>query len=163
MRKNSSKQYFVSTTEITPAINGRYGLYAKRNGYNYSERELLKSGFELRTLTDEEVSTIVADQKAALERAMANRRAIELERRAKQVELCLAGNPIAIGEGNDLWSYVTDLTGNHLEAYTGCGKATAYIADGKIIAWHYGDERPANAPACDYVQLCEVSCAQLLF
>lgn len=163
MRKNSSKQYFVSTREITPAINGRYGLYAKRNGYNYSERELLKSGFELRTLTDEEVSTIVAEQKAALEQARANYRAIELERRAKQVELCLAGYPIAIGEGNDLWFHVTDLTGNHLEAYTGCGKATAYIADGKIIAWHYGEEHPANAPACDYVQLCEVSCAQLLF
>lgn len=163
MRRNLSKQYFVSTTEITPAINGRYGLYAKRNGYNYSERELLKAGFELRTLTDEEVSTIAAEQKAALEQARANRQAIELERRAKQVELCLADEPIAIGKGNDLLSHVTDLTGNHLEAYAGCGKATAYITDGKIIAWHYGNERPANAPACDYVQLCEVSCSQLLF
>ena len=161
--KNTSKQYFVSTSEITPAIKGRYGVYAQRNGLNYSERELRKLGFELRTLTQEEANATIDEMKVAREQARANRRAIELERRATQVELCLAGEPIAIGEGNDLWLHVTNLTGNHREAYTGCGKATAYITDSKIIAWHYGDERPANAPACDYVQLCEVSCSQILF
>lgn len=163
MRKITSKQYFVSATEIIAAINGRYGLYAKRSGYNYSEKELLKLGFELRTLTQEEVASIQEEQKAFLAQARANRRAIELERRANQVKLCLAGEPIAIGEGNALWMHITDLVGNHLEVYTGCGKATAYIRNGHIIAWHYGTERPANAPECDYVQLCEVSCSQLLF
>ena len=103
------------------------------------------------------------NQKALEAQAEANRRAIEIERRAKQVDLCLASEPIVIGEGNNLWLHVTDLVGGHLEAYTGCGLATAYIADGKIIAWHYGNERPSNAPACDYVQLCEVSCTQMLF
>lgn len=163
MRKNTSKQYFISKTTILPAINGRYGLYAKINGYNYSEKNLTKIGYELRTLTSDEVNNIMAEQKALAAQAKANSRAIEIDRRAKQVELCLAAEPLAIGEGNNLWLHITDLVGGHREAYTGCGLATAYIADGKIIAWHYGIERPANAPACDYVQFCEVSCAQMLF
>lgn len=163
MRKNTSKQYFVSATNILPAINGRYGIYAKINGYNYSEKNLTEMGYELRSLTADEVNNIMAAQKALVAQAEANRRAIEIERRAKQVELCLSDEPLAIGEGNTLWLHITDLAGGHLEAYAGCGLATAYIADGKIIAWHYGDEHPANAPACDYVQLCEVSCSQILF
>lgn len=163
MKKNTSKQYFVSRTEIHAAINGHYGLYARIDGYNYSEKKLTKWGYELRSLTDDEVNSIMAEQKAIEAQAEANRRAIEVERRAKQVDLCLASEPLEIGEGNNLWLHVTDLVGGHLEAYTGCGLATAYIADGKIIAWHYGNERPANAPVCDYVQLCEVSCTQMLF
>ena len=163
MRKSASKQYFVSKTSIIPAINGRYGLYGKLNRFNYSEKDFAKMGYELRSLTDDEVNDVMAAQKAFAAKAKANSRALELEVRAKQVEICLASEPLAIGEGNNLWLHITDLEGGHREAYSGCGLATAYIADGKIIAWHYGNERPANAPVCDYVQLCEVSCSQILF
>lgn len=163
MKKNTSKQYFVSATETTPVIAGRYGAYARINGYNYSEKQMIKWGFEVRTLTTDEVNAIMAEQKARLADIKANEEAMEMARRAKQVELCLAGEPLAIGEGNQYWTAITKLEANHLEAYTGCGSATAYITDGKIIAWHYGNRRPANAPECDYAQQCEVSCTEILF
>lgn len=165
MKRNTSNQYFVSASlmDIMPAINGRYGLYARSGRVNWSAKKLFERGYELRTLTDAEVKTMMTEARARIEENERKAREAELARRAMQVELCLAGEPLKIGEGNHLWRAITHLTGKHLDAYVGCGKATAYIVDNEIIAWHYGDERPANAPKCDYVQLCEVSCAELLF
>lgn len=155
--------YFVSNSEMIIAINGRYGFYAKLRGYNFSEKAMRKMGYELRNLTDAEVellrSQINERNKALKEEAHARM----LEAMATQVNICLADAPLAIGNGNDLWKHITTLEGAHRDVYTGCGLATAYIVNEHIIAWHYGNESPANAPECDYVQRCEVSCGQMLF
>lgn len=145
-KKNTSKTYFVGTFETLAAINGRYGLYAKSGRVNLSEKYLLSHGYQLRELTDSEYNAVVAEQSQRIADLRKREREEEMAYRAKQIELCLASDPLIIGEGNALWRSVTSLEGGHLEAYTGCCDGTAYVSDGKIVAWHRGNEAPANAP-----------------
>lgn len=162
-KKNTSKTYFVGTFETLAAINGRYGLYAKSGRVNLSEKFLLSHGYELRELTDSEYNAVVAEQSQRIADLRKQEREQEMAFRAKQVELCLASAPLAIGEGNALWQSVTSLEGGHLEAYTGCCDGTAYVSDAKIIAWHRGNEAPVNAPKDATVIRVVLSGCQILY
>lgn len=157
--KNATKFYFVSANDIHTAVNGRYGFYARLNGFSYSEKAMSKLGYELRSLTRDEVDSITAEIESRLQRMRDQREAMENERRMKQVETCLSGEPLTLCEGKS----IVDLEGAHLDAYTGCGRAIAYINNGQLMAWHYGETVVANAPECDIVQPCEASCCQLIF
>ena len=50
-----------------------------------------------------------------------------------------------------------------IEAYGGCGKGTAYVIEGNVIAFHYGYEQPTNAPVnCEVIRV-ELSGTQICF
>lgn len=157
-----TRNFFVKGNQVVNIINGRYGKYANYYG-NSSEKKMLGYGFEIKALTDDEVSNLKAIGRQELEAQLAKEQAIKLANRAQQVEICLNSEPLTVGDGNNLWTSVTNIGGGMEEAYHGCGQITAYISEGKIIAFHYGFEQPINVPVGAQPIQCEVSCHQILF
>lgn len=167
----ATKQYFKRGNQITEVVNGRYGSYARFSPYglgmsNYSEKRMLEDGYEIVSLTKEEATAlneahrqeVDARNRAEYEQKMADR--------FDQVTTCLASAPIEIvsNEGGSRFvSAVANIKGGMEEAYHGCGKCTAYVKDGMVIAFHYGYDSPSNAPTdCNAVR-CECSCYQICF
>ncbi len=156
-----TKLYFKKKNQIVDLLKGRYGNYAKFFG-NSSEKKMQELGFEIVSLTREEVlnyNKLHTLEQEDIKKLAYNQK---MQERAEQVSICLKSEPLEIGDGNHLWGAITSITGDMQEAYHGCGKITAYLKDGKIIAFHYGYERPDNAPTCEAIK-CEVSGMQILF
>lgn len=158
-----TKRYFVNGNgENHLAISGRYGEYCKIKGINYSVKEMQKLGFEIQDLTSEQAKDLSEKFAAWKCEAAAAEHEHEMQERKRCVEICLNCDPLEIGEGNHLWNHITDISEEMGEAYHGCGKGTAYISDGKIIAFHYGYSHPDNAPEAEAIQV-EFSSYQILF
>lgn len=159
----NTKRYFVKNNgENYPAISGRFGDYCKRNGFNYSTKDMLAAGFEIQNLTTDQVKELNERYNAFQDRIKEEEHQREMQERERNVEICLNCEPLEIGEGNHLWTHITDITEGMKEAYHGCGKGTAYIKDGKIIAFHYGYDKPVNAPKAEFIYV-DFSCYQILF
>lgn len=158
-----TKNYFVNETgENYPVISGRYGAYCRQGRINYSEKEMAELGYKIESLTANQVAEYDAKYAAWQKEQREHFQRIEMEKREKDVDICLNSTPLEIGEGNDLWNHITNVSEEMGGAYHGCGKGTAYIRDGKIIAFHNGYNRPANAPEAEAIQV-EFSCYQILF
>lgn len=158
-----TKRYFVKKNgENYPVISGRFGDYCKKNGFNHSEKDMRELGFEIQELTVEQAKELNEKYAAWQSEMNAAAREREMQLRKQSVEICLNCEPLEIGEGNHLWNHITDISEEMGEAYHGCGKGTAYIKDGKIIAFHYGYDRPDNAPSAETKQV-EFSSFQILF
>jgi hypothetical protein len=138
--KMHTKQYFTreEPVAILPAFSGKWGPFAKvERGLNLSEKKLEERGYVLKYLTPEEAQSYYQRVNAQLD----EQRAMELLDRAAQVALCLTCPPVPIFDG------IAKLKGEPMrDAYHGCGKGTAYIQDGFVVAFHYGYARPENAP-----------------
>lgn len=158
-----TKRYFVNEYGKNHlVISGRYGSYCKINGCNFSEKEMQELGYEIQDLTADQ-ATELTEKFAAWQRKISiEARAREMEQRKLSVEICLKAEPLEIGEGNHLWQHITTISKQMEEAYHGCGRGTAYIKDGKIIAFHYGFEQPENAPVAKAICV-ELSAHQILY
>ena len=111
MKKVKKSLYFVSEFDILPATRGRYGFYYKGNfGGNLSQKWLVKDGYTLLELTEEEAE---AKYSAMKERIRKDRE----EQRDKNIQ-----------EAIEKWSYVNAHKGEILEKAKE-GKAT----DGDIL------------------------------
>lgn len=89
-----------------------------------------------------------------------------LRGRVEQVAAHLRGRPVPVVTWKGMPSctetlYRTDLA----EGYAGCGKGTAYVADGHVIAWHYGYRMPERwaAPGGAEAVRIMLSCTQIVF
>lgn len=154
------KTYFKRNNELVAILRGRYGRYANYCG-NTSEKKMGEMGFEIVSLTREDAEECHKLFKQEKEEIMCKGYEEEMKERANQINICLNSEPLEVGQGNALWGSITNITGSMKDAYKGCGKISAYIKDGKIIAYHYGHRQPDNAPDCECIQ-CEVSCFQIL-
>ncbi|MCT4602468.1 MAG: hypothetical protein N4A59_06165 [Marinifilum sp.] len=146
-----AKKQSNCTDIIRTAYNGPYGYYANSiySSLKKSEKKMQADGFKLVELTSEESEKL---RKLAQKRANRIARKIKenkLKERAEQISKCMQNEPLPIVSndgGAAEVSEIVNLTGSMLETYQGCGKGTAYVKDGKLIAWHYGYEKPENAP-----------------
>lgn len=160
-----TRKYFVNAYgKNAPVISGRYGDYCRLRGIAFSEKEMRKLGYEIQELTPEQalkLSEKYAVRQLELGKAEHER---DMQQRKQSVEICLNCQPLEIGQGNIIWEHITTISKEMLDAYHGCGKGTAYIREGKIIAFHYGYNQPENAPTEDaQVVRVEFSCLQILF
>lgn len=154
-----------STNLIYPVISGRYGNYAKTRFGNQSEKRMLQDGFSLIELSSKEANRIITLETKRSKRLQKEYQAKKLQDRANAIDICLTEKPLDILDndgGNPFVSYVVNLSGTKMiEAYSGCGKGTAYInEDNKLVAFHYGYEKPKNAPKLKSVRV-ELSCTQI--
>lgn len=168
-QKDSSNFEFIKE-----AINGRYGMYAQYYG-NRSVSSMAKDGFDLVTLTKEEAEKLFGLQKKRYNRDQKKLRAemeaqneCNLNERANQISKCLDSEPLEIevnNGGNPMVSCLSNITGRMIEVYQGLGKATAYVQNNKVIAFHYGHQKPKNAPSWQGVKShrVELSCTQICF
>jgi|GEM_PF-5442546 len=164
--------YFTRTdnneTTIKEAHNGRYGYYAKYLGYNSSEKSMRESGYDLVRLTKEEATQLLRAQSARIQAEKEEGRRLKLAARAEQVTISMAGEPFDIEPnigGSPFVERIANVPASLSEAYRGCGKGTAYIKDDKVIAFHYGYDKPANAPSENIAMPVQVefSCYQICF
>jgi hypothetical protein len=92
----------------------------------------------------------------------------DLKERYEQVDICLKAEPVQVIENEysniSPVTHVANLSNTDMiKAYKGCGKCTAYVKDGYLVAFHYGYERPDNRPKdCEAIRV-EASCTQLCF
>lgn len=126
---------------------------------------MAERGYSLETVTKEELKRmekLAATRSARIAKKTAE---YELTQRAEQVAICLAASPIAVRDndgGNPFVLEVVDLAGTPMiEAYHGCGKGTAYLRDGALVAFHYGHRQPTNIPAGTTAVRCELSGTQV--
>ncbi len=155
---------------VVNSINGRYGIYAKVNGINYSDKKMLEDGYEFRDASQEEIAELMSDWKnyhIELQKGFQHQK---LQDRQDQINVCLTCEPISItpneyyGNGLTPVTDVCNLSGTKMiEVYQGCGKGTAYIRENRLVAFHYGYEQPNNVPTdCNVVRV-EMSCTQVCF
>ena len=152
---------------ILNAKSGKYGRYARVNGINYSEKRMKELGYDLKAVTKDEISKINSDFRIFNIAVMEEDRQAKLSDRFKQVETCLDSDPVEIVKNEYATSpvaFVANLKDSGMiDAYHGCGKGTAYMKEGYVIAFHYGYEKPENAPTdCESAKV-ELSCAQVCF
>ena len=147
----TSRQVFVKGLQVLTVFSGKYGIYAKINGINYSENKLIENGYELKVLSLEEIQEI--ENLKALEIRNAYDR--KIEERFNTIELCLKSAPIVFTECIDL------LNSSMIDAYSGSGKGTAYINGNKLLAFHYGYDQPSNVPQNCEVYRVQLSCHQI--
>jgi hypothetical protein len=92
----------------------------------------------------------------------------DMKERQEQVAICLKAAPVEIIENKyrdiSRVTHVANLSNTAMiDAYRGCGKCTAFVKDGNLIAFHYGYEKTDNAPKdCEAIRV-EASCTQLCF
>ena len=156
---------------ILPAIASRWGGYYTSGLYggraNYSEKAIAEFGYELAQVTKAEADRIKRLEVKRSARLEAKRVEAEMAKRERAVEVCLAADPLEVkanDEGNPLVQSVVDLAGTpFIEVYHGCGRGTAYVKAGKLIAYHYGHRQPVNAPTGEDVQAihCHLSGTQV--
>ena len=155
----SNKRNSSSIELIKEAISGKYGVYAKGiYGSNLSQKKLEQNGWELVKLNTDEANNLKSlerKRKARIEKDHYNQKISE---RAKQVDICISGEPLMIenNEGeNPFVSLVVNLSNTHMiDAYHGCGKGTAYVNEsGQLVAFHYGYDKPSNAPKLKSIQV----------
>lgn len=158
MRKSN---YFQKANYLVSAKNGKYGYYTTINGINYSEKALSNKGYTFVTLTRDEAQIIENLHYAEKESESDFIYEQKMLDRTNQIKECLKSNPLPIEmiEGNRC-ATVT-LTDTFLSHYDGCGKGTAYVVDGFVVAWHYGYEAPMvlNAKSVQVM----LSCSQICF
>lgn len=155
---------------VFQAHHGSYGYYAQSTYIKKSKKRMEKEGFILVEEQDERVSklnSLSRKRKARLEKIWKEKK---LKERAIQIELCLKTAAIPIQEneyfGNGLTPVksVVNLAGTSMiEAYTGCGKGTAYVRKNKLVAFHYGYDQPSNAPLNTEIHKVELSSTQICF
>lgn len=113
MKKVKKSLYFVSESDILPAISGRYGLYAKnRFGGNLSQKCLEKEGYTLKELTKEEAAAKYAAVKEMLRKGEEELRRAREEYKQRQIQAAI-----------EKWSYVKSHKSEILEKAKK-GKAT---------------------------------------
>lgn len=161
----------TQTDIVRTAYPSRWGGHFARSPYDsrtcYSAAAMRKKGFQLVELPKEEVDRIKKLQTKRIVRMEARTIAYNLEQRAEAVAKCLRAEPIPLQVnegGNPFVRQVVNLSGTPMiEAYTGCGSGTAYLQSGKLIAYHYGHQQPANAPKGEDIQVrrCELSGTQV--
>ena len=124
---------------------------------------MLNYGYHIEYLTDAEAAAESAKYNDYIKALNERERVQRLQYAADCVTKCLEAEPLNIGGGNHLFGHITHIVGGAQEAYHGCGEGLAYVKNGQIIAYHYGFERPNNAPSCDYVQSIILSCCEICF
>lgn len=163
---------FVSastTSYYQPVVSfkkGRYGIYAVLNGINRSEKFMVENGFEIKTISKDEASTLMQawNNKNAEQVRLAH--ATKMNEREAAIAICLASAPIAISKKEKEICPTANLGGTPMiEAYQGCGKGTAYVRNNEVVAFHYGYEQPFAALALENVEAIkvELSCTQICF
>lgn len=146
---------------------GHYGKSPYDSRVNLSAKKMEERGFILTEITKAEMKRLQGLEAKRAARLQAKSDALELDKRAEAVALCLASEPISMVAnvgGNPMVRSVVDLAGTPMiEAYHGCGSGTAYLLNNTLIAYHYGHRQPANAPTMDGVSVvrCELSCTQV--
>lgn len=159
-------KYFQKNNEIFPVLNGKWGQYCKKGRTNFSTKTMQELGYQIVDINKEQAEAISNQLRADI--ALQNQQYFnsKLENRYNAVNICLLSKPVKIvknsGE-NTLVTHVANLgESGMIEAYEGCGKGTAYIKDNMVIAFHYGYDKPVNAPNLESVKV-ELSCTQLCF
>lgn len=167
MKQKKKVLIHTTTGEVKPLLSGKYGDYAISNGFRFGLKKWLGWGYEERMMTREEVEAAGYKYREYEASVAEERRRAKLEARAAQVELCSVPLPILPNPHyNPLltpFTEVVNLTGGMLDAYHGAGKGTAYVRDNAVIAWHYGYDRPNNAPSDCIPIAVELSCTQICF
>ena len=149
--------------EIAVQKKSRYGIYYSVNGLTYSENRIKDFGFKEFELTKEQIKRIERKNAKILLMDAIEYNKAKMADRKKQVEICLNSSPVEISTKEGQICPTANLADTPMiEAYHGCGKGTAYIKEGKVIAWHYGHEKPDNAPDCENVHV-DLSCTQICF
>lgn len=152
---------------VVSILKGRYGSYCQVRGINRSEKAMMEMGYSIEHLTREEIIALSAAQKAEKDAQDKIYHDKKMKERFDCVAACLSCDPVAIIEndgGNPMVAMVANLGGTSMiNQYAGCGKGTAYVSDGKVVAFHYGYEQPANAPENATVVRIGFSCTQICF
>jgi len=150
--------YYIKGNDIHPVISGKYGNYSKQNGANYSDKQMLNRGYTIQQLTKTQADNILLEKYQQLKAQEEKEYIHKMQSRFDQVEktLSLAPKPI---ECLSTSTCFTAKIGDN-EGYEGCGRGTAYIVDNNIIAWHYGYEKPSNAPNCYHTYI-DISCYEI--
>lgn len=161
-------RYFRKENALILCQSGKWGNYGTINGTNFSEKRMIDLGYKLETLSISEAKAIRAEIEAHNEALRKAWREQEMRERSLSVFFCLTDDPILITPNPNKGTEITHIANIQdspmfADAYKGCGKGTAYVRDGHVVAYHYGHEQPANAPKDVSAFWVDLSCYQICF